>query len=82
MKWVKIDGVIERGISACCCPPDSRKGGQHTNSITRWYRIDATPWQKLECSNNTFNVLAGAAESCKEFLEAMEDFKPPQFIPE
>lgn len=81
MKWEKPDGVIEFGCSGCCCPPrapgDPPRTGQHTNCATSWWRVVGAgddypgPWHPRDRDNHV-RVLAGAAETCAEFLEAMD----------
>jgi hypothetical protein len=66
----KDDGIITIASSACCCPPGERRAGQHTNGGTQWWRINDEPWQRLHGISNAL-VLAGAAETCTEFREAM-----------
>jgi hypothetical protein len=75
VKFCKPDGDIEFGFSSCCCPPGQRRPGQHTNSSTFWFRIirpsqPPQPWRRARTFSGS-NVLADAARSCDEFLEAM-----------
>ena len=74
MTYAKPDGVIEIDGSACCCPPGQRRPGQHTNCTTNWYRAGGE-WKPLRRMQHT-RELAEAAETCAEFLEAMEPRQP------
>jgi hypothetical protein len=71
MKHEKPDGVIELGMSGCCCPPGQRKPGMHTCACTTWWRVNEGPWVRYEDLNNV-RTLAGAAETCLEFVEAVK----------
>jgi hypothetical protein len=74
----KPDGVIEFGLSGCCCPPGQRRPGQHTNSCTRWFRVNPPEeseepkgqWKRYQRAVHTME-LAQAAETCDEFLDAI-----------
>jgi len=72
MKYEKPDGTIEIESSGCCCPPGKRRDGMHTNSFTHWWRVNQGEWQRYDSLNST-RLLAGAAETCTEFEEAMEN---------
>lgn len=69
MKYEKPDGVIETGISGCCCPPGVKRGGQHTNSGTSWWRIDDSEWK--HCRSSVAMRAALSSETVKEFKERM-----------
>lgn len=66
MKYEKPDGVITIQMSGCCCPPGKSRGGQHTNSITTWWRIDEGEWSPCRPGN----VQRAAVES-----KTVEEFK-------
>lgn len=74
MKWEKPDGVIEYGMSGCCCPPGVKRGGLHTCACTSWYRVNGGEWKHLRRWYD-FQVFAEAAESCADFTRGMEDFE-------
>lgn len=85
MRWELPDGVIEFGCSGCCCPPrepaDPPRRGQHTNCATSWWRVilhagGPQPWQRRERHAHA-RILAGAALSCAEFVEAMQQTETP-----
>lgn len=68
----KPDGVIELGISSCCCPPSEKRPGQHTNAITSWYRCNDNPWSRCR-SVASLLIPAEAAESCDDFERYIVD---------
>jgi len=70
MNYQKPDGSIKIQSSGCCCPPGERRKGQHTNSCTTWWKAGDGPWQPVYQLSHTM-VLAGAAETCAEFMEAI-----------
>lgn len=70
----KSDGVIELGISGCCCPPGKIKKGMHTNSTTQWFRINNEDWIRDFHRNNT-HILAEAAIDCEDFRKDLEKRK-------
>lgn len=71
MKILKPDGAIELAISGCCCPPGQMKQGLHTNSTTVWWRVNDEPWQHMHRSMTHYRILAEAAETVEEFVEAV-----------
>lgn len=72
MKAIKPDGIIELGSSGCCCPPGQRKGGQHMNCGTSWYKINDGEW--VQCMRISFvRKLAETSETCASFKDAMEN---------
>lgn len=72
MKFYKPDGYIEIEMSGCCCPPTGkRKTGLHTNATTLWFRVNEGDWVSVRKSHHTY-VLADAAETVQEFMDAME----------
>jgi hypothetical protein len=72
MKFEKTDGIIELASSGCCCPPgEIRRGGQHTNCGTRWWRIVGKPWHPMH-SFTSAALLANCANTVAEFEEAMQ----------
>lgn len=73
MKIKYPDGsTVEIGCSSCCCPPGERKGGQHTNSGTDWYRVNGGEWVQYTRTNHT-RILAHCALNAEDFLEAMKE---------
>lgn len=73
--YEKPDGRIEFGLSGCCCPPGERHSGQHTNCATEWVRVNGGTWQRSV--RNHHRILAGAAETCAEFEEALKKQPDP-----
>ncbi len=76
MNYDKPDGRIEIGFSGCCCPPGAdRRGRMHTNACTSWWRVvgpvNTSQWFRDNRRNHT-RTLAEAANTCAEFIEAME----------
>jgi len=68
MKYPFPDGIIETGISGCCCPPGLNRNGMHTNSSTSWIRLNQGEWKYFR--NSTHNrVLLAAAETAEEAFE-------------
>lgn len=68
--FAKPDGVIEFGMSGCCCPPGAMRAGQHTNSSTSWYRVNDGPWRRQILTSGSMRTLAMAAETVAEFEDA------------
>jgi hypothetical protein len=80
MKFPKPDGVIEYGISGCCCPPGEIRKGMHTNSTTSWWRIDSGAWNRIR-HQSTFMTFAQASETCAEFKETIEKYPYGEVTP-
>lgn len=73
MKIEYPDGSsVEFGSSGCCCPPGERKGGQHTNCGTNWYRVNGGEWV-IHSRISHHRILAQCALNAEDFLEALKD---------
>jgi hypothetical protein len=76
MIFDKPDGRIELANSSCCCPPGPKHAGMHTNAGTTWWRVVSEEWRDawhpLRGGMSNALVLARAANSCDEFVDAME----------
>lgn len=70
--YLKVGGEIEYGISGCCCPPDERRPGQHTNATTRWWRANGGPWRPLLISSTKFLHAIKHTASVDEFEAKMK----------
>lgn len=71
MKYEKPDGVIETGFSGCCCPPGVKRGGQHTNSGTSWWKTDDGEWQACHRSSKISRA-AIESKTVEEFKERIK----------
>jgi hypothetical protein len=65
----KPDGVIEMGISTCCCPPGDKHGGVHTRGFTNWWRVAGGEWQRIKFGIKNAEEFASISKSCAEFAQ-------------
>ena len=81
MKWEKPDGTVEYGMSGCCCTPGPRRGGQHTNCGTEWWRVNTGYWfqPSQRFSQRDLRILAECAKTCVEFLDAVMELGPTEY---
>jgi hypothetical protein len=74
MKYEKPDGIIEIASSACCCPPDTKRSGMHTNACTNWWRVTNGKWHKLRSLTFAMTVANNTETSCADFIDTMNEY--------
>lgn len=75
MIFNKPDGIIEVESSGCCCPPGQQREGQHTNSGTRWWRVNGGPWNPQPSPRVGLVSTAAVMDTCENFVRSMEAAK-------
>jgi hypothetical protein len=72
MTFTKTDGTIEIDGSGCsCCPPGTKRIGQHTNSCSSWWRVNGGEWHKLRTTTLALAIANRAGSNCADFEDAM-----------